>query len=146
MSGEFSFEPDESVQRMAERAAGMIVDAAPKIFDVTLDGSEASIEQVDQILNQLHDRTGVAEVMPDDMRSSIADALGYYAGQLYCRYQGGTWGVLSAGEDRVAAIRDGQGRMFSPTSRAHKQLEAGSADSLGFFYRYLAGTAPAASK
>jgi hypothetical protein len=109
MSGEFSFEPDESVQRMAERAAGMIVDAAPKIFDVTLDGS-------------------------------------YYAGQLFCRYQGGTWGVLSAGEDRVAAIRDGQGRMFSPTSRAHKQLEAGSADSLGFFYRYLAGTAPAASK
>jgi hypothetical protein len=36
MSGEVSFEPDESVQRMAERAAGMIVDAAPKIFDVTL--------------------------------------------------------------------------------------------------------------
>jgi hypothetical protein len=146
VSADFNFEPDDRIASMAETAVDMIVDATHKIFDISLDGSEESIERVDAILNQLHDRSGVAEVLDQATRTSLADAFGFYAGQLFCRYRGGTWGVLIAGGDRVPAVRDGQGRVFSPVARAHRQLDVGSADSLAFFYRYLAGSERAASK
>jgi hypothetical protein len=66
---------------------------------------------------------------------------GSYVGEVYRRYHGGRWGMLSGDGMRFAGIEARDGGLFSPWSRAYKRIVDGKEDNVLSYYLFLSGKA-----
>ena len=85
---EASFKSDPRVTEIAEAYAVDAVDLASRNFGVTLQWSEDSVCQVEEMLGRLHDKMAHAEP-PPDAAQTFAKAFGSYVGEVLRRHHGG---------------------------------------------------------
>ncbi|WP_053937432.1 hypothetical protein [Amantichitinum ursilacus] len=144
-----TFDANPEVQQAATVYAQSAVEHAKKAFDMTLDGSEASIAQVEVALGKLHDSYAQAAQKPtDDQVMTFAKAYGSYIGEVFRRSHGADWGLLSWDGKVFPGLRAKTGLEFWPWLRAFNRIEHGGEDNISDYYASLTKTdasAPAAA-
>lgn len=130
------FQPDPQVVEIAEAYSLDAVDLAARNFDVTLDWSEGSIRQVEQMLGQLHDEMSRAHP-PEDAISTFAKAFGSYIGEVLRRHHGGEWGTITMDGQSLPGLRQAGGGLIWPWGKAYKRLTNGAEDNVWHYYSVL---------
>ena len=117
------------------------VDFAKQNFDVALDFSDVSIEQVEAIADRLYQtiphgfmaklfRKGPSE----EELEQICKMLGGYIGEVFRRAKGGDWAINP--EFNVLGVQRDKAWIFPP-SKVHKRLSNGAEDNLWSYFRVL---------
>lgn len=93
-----NFTPDPKIQRIAEAYALDARDFAERAFHITLDWSDASVEKVEVILDDLHRQKQVMKPPPtEEQVVNFAKMLGSYIGEVFRRNHGAEWGMVTLG-------------------------------------------------
>ena len=138
---EVPFQPDGQVAEVAEAYALDAVDLATRNFGVTLDWSEASVREVEQMLGRLHDEMASAQP-PEDAVWTFAKAFGSYVGEVLRRHHGGVWGMVSMDGQSFPGLQQAGGSLCWPLGRAHKRLTNGPDDNVWHYYNVLVHRPP----
>jgi hypothetical protein len=133
---ENTFEPDRQVAEVAEAYSLDAVDFAARSLDITLDWSEGSIRQVEEMLGRLHDDMPSARPTQDEVWV-FAKAFGSYMGEVLRRHHGGEWGTISMDGQSFPGLRQANGVLIWPWSKAHKRLTNGAEDNVWHYYSIL---------
>lgn len=104
-------------------------------FGADLDFSIASVEQVEQILANMHERSAKAApgqgATPEQIDGAVK-AWGPYVGEVLRRVHGGHWTL-----DRASGVitLDLPGAKVFPLEKVHKRLVNGEADNVAYFVK-----------
>jgi hypothetical protein len=122
-------------------AATAIVTGAMK-WGLQLDFSEASLEGLESILEQLHKGLVEGAAITPDQITTMATVWGVYFGEVIRRNRGGKWRYQDvANVGSVASVETG-GRAAFPVSRVEKRIRQGVSQSVQTFYVWISGMAP----
>ena len=131
----------QMMQGYAEQAI-----ALAREFKVELDYSEASVEKVEGLLEQLESelkrwQTGKSSPEPPlavPQLDEMARIWGGYLGEVVRRRFGGEWTIESypGGDFLIIALNVGGSRLF-PAMKVHKRLTEGATDNLWSFYQMM---------
>ena len=130
-----SFEPDPRLQEVAEAYTLDAIDMAKGNFGITLDRSEASIAQVERILDELHQAT-IKEAPSPETIETVSKMFGSYIGEVFRQHHSGEWGFVTMGGGTVPGIKAPK-NMFWPWLRVSNRLENGSEDNVWHYYQVM---------
>lgn len=131
------FTADPKVQQVAEAYAADAVDFARERFQLTLDGSDASMAHVETILGALHERMPDAKPSADEV-FTLAKMFGSYVGETFRRNHGATWGLVRLDDETFVGMKNHEvPGLFWPWGRAQKRLKNGPEDNMLHYYRWL---------
>jgi hypothetical protein len=136
----------QSVDQALSEAAQSGVEYASQTFGVTLDYSEASIQQVEGILSRIYDsipRGFLAKLTkkaptPKDLER-IGFMFGGYIGEVIKRHFGGRWKMESSlyqGQKVLTFELVGGGELW-PQMKVGKRLQNGPEDNVWHYYQVL---------
>lgn len=138
-----SRQPLDTISEMMGQFAADAVRLAPD-FGATLDYSEASLETLERILNQLADRFARSDTKPRTKESieqeldSVSRIWGGYFGETICRLWGGEWGVESYPGTiaPVISVDIGGAKLF-PVMKVFRRLTKGNDENVWRFYQMV---------
>ena len=131
-----SFQPDPKIAEDAAAYSQEAVGLADRILGVTLDWSEDSVRQVEQVLGWLHE--DMPRTRPsDDVIWAFARAFGSYVGEVARRHHGGEWGTVYMGGESFPGLQKAGGRLCWPWARAYKRITNGPEDNIWHYYQML---------
>jgi hypothetical protein len=133
-----AFQPDPRIAEIASAYALDAVDFASTNFGVTLDWSDGSVRQVEEMLGRLHDDMERAQPAEDAVWT-FAKAFGSYVGEVLRQRHGGQWGMVHMGEQSFPGLERPGGRLCWPWGRAHKRIVNGPEDNIWHYYQILIG-------
>ncbi len=133
------FVASESIRQDAATSATEAVAMAKRQFDIALDGSEASIDDVERALDRLHSNYVLATPKPSDAQLlPFARAFGAYVGEVYRRNHGAAWGTVTLNGTDYAGLRTDTGVNVWWTGRVLNRITDGPDNNVAEFYRRLA--------
>lgn len=134
----YTFEPDSNVQQVAEAYYLDALDAAREGWGIELDGTEGSIQFVEQsMLSQLHDTMEAAQPS-EELLDGFVKMFGSYVGEVYRRHHGAEWGWVTSGEDRFVGLRrNASGGLCWPWGRVQQRVLNGSEHNVWHYYVML---------
>jgi hypothetical protein len=133
---EASFKSDPEVAEVAEAYALDAVDLAARNFGVTLDWSEGSVRQVEQMLGRLHDEMARAQP-PQEAVWGFAKSFGSYVGEVLRRHHGGEWGTVTMDGQSFPGLQQAGGDLCWPWGKSHNRLINGPEDNVWHYYSVL---------
>jgi hypothetical protein len=120
----------EDVNALMASLAEQAVSKAKKDYNVTLDYSSTSIEQVETILGQLHEQHQAQSFSEARLTEEI-NIWGAYIGEVAKRIRAGRWQRDSAvsGKDTTPLVHDGQNESY-PLAWVYKRITNGLEDNV----------------
>ena len=132
------FVADDAVRQAAEASAADAVRIAQQQFHLKLDGSEASIEDVERALEALNATYAIASPKPKDAElMPFAQAFGAYVGEIYRKNHGATWGTVTLNGSSYPGLRTASGVNVWPAGRVLNVITDGPDNDIADFYRKL---------
>ena len=132
------FVADAAVQSAAEASAVDAVAMAKRQFNIVLDGSDNSIDDVERALAAVHSAYALASPKPDDAQlMPLAKAFGAYVGELYRKNHGATWGTVTLNGSDYPGFRTATGVNVWPVGRVMNRITDGPENNVADFYRKL---------
>jgi len=141
-----SFRADNNIAAIAAAYCLDCIDVARANFQMELDGSDASVELVEQMLAQLHDQLPAARPTQEQI-GAFAKMSGSYVGEVFRLKHGAEWGIVRLGETEFPGMRStADGLQFWPWERAYKRITEGAENNIWHYYVALVensdGSAP----
>ena len=129
-----SFRADDNIARIAAAYCLDCLDVARANFQMELDGSDASIQLVEQMLAQLHEQ--LPDVQPSaEQIGAFAKMFGSYLGEVYRLKHGAEWGIVRLGAEEDPGMRcAADGLLFWPWERAYKRITEGPENNVWHYY------------
>lgn len=128
-----SFKKDDAIRKVAEAYAKDTVEYAKKHFDLKLDWSDASIQQLERMFVDLD--TDRAQAAPTVERTGeFSKMFGSYVGEVYRRNHGATWGLVTWQGETFPGLEAKNGKLFWPWGRVQSRLVKGPAEDLSSWY------------
>lgn len=137
--------PQPPLGEMMAQCAAEAVRYAKEKFHVELDYSEASIEEVEKILDRLckaRPKGFFNKLMNRGPSrhsiSNLAKIMGGYLGEVLRRAHGGEWSIdeeIQPGMKTIC-LRNGKGRIFPP-GKVYKRIMNGEADNVWRYYQSI---------
>jgi hypothetical protein len=133
-----SFTPDANIQKIAEAYSLDACDFLRNHFRVTLDWSDASIQQIESALNTFHLQVQKAKPTPEQIMG-FAKMFGSYIGEVYRKNHGATWGLVEMGGQRFPGMKadSAGGTLFWPWGRVQNRLVDGAENNVWHYYSEL---------
>jgi hypothetical protein len=133
-----------TITDMVEAYAQDAVDWAKEAFQVDLDYSEASIEQLEMILDKTHSTMprGILKWIfgPRDRQvRQMAKMLGCYLGETMRKLLDGKWLIADDPSTALNPVLVINGSTLWPVSRVYRRLRSGSEDNVWHYFLVLAG-------
>ena len=124
---------------MQEFADGAVKIAADS-YNVTLDYSEASVERVEGILDEMYKEMPKGAGRDEEVEQAMGTAavlFGAYIGEVMRRTWGGTWdrGPVDDAADVIILRFHGQNMTFPP-SKVYKRLSEGPEDNVWHYFQF----------
>jgi hypothetical protein len=134
---DLNFEPDDALAKTASDASVEAVKYAKQRFDVVLDGSDASMADLERILDSFYRQK--TDAGPDSLAVTRLGALfGSYVGEVFRKNHGGKWGFITGDAQRFPGVRaDRSGQLFWPWGRVQNRIINGPADNVSDYYRVI---------
>lgn len=137
--------PQPSLAELMAKCAEEAVRYAKEKFRVELDYSEASIEEVEKILDRLYTSrpkgffNKLMKRGPSRQSiSNLAKIMGGYLGEVLRRTHGGEWSIdeeIQPGMKTIC-LRNGKGRVFPP-GKVYKRIMNGEAENVWHYYQSI---------
>ncbi len=137
------FIPDTKQADIGAEDAEALVDFAMRKFEIELDYSDASIEQVEIIAAAFYQSLKESG-FPEEPLKNASYMLGGYIGEVIRRNHGAEWGISVHGEEKYNAMRRWGTNLFWPNGKTEKRLRNGDEDNLWHYYQYLLSNEPEA--
>ena len=131
-----TFEADKDLAKRAAKKADELTQFAEAQFQIKLDYSDESIDELDKILDQIH-AMFVDEQPPDSQLIPLAQAFGSYIGEVYRRNHEGTWGWITQGEKVFPGFEQATGGLFWPWAKALDRIKTNDKPSISDYYHYI---------
>jgi hypothetical protein len=129
-----TFRADVTIAEIAEAYCLDCIDIARSSFETELDGSDASVELVEQMLGRLHEQLPAAKPSPEQI-GAFAKMFGSYVGEVFRQKHGATWGIVRVGDEEAAGMQATHGGWcFWPWGRAHQRITAGPENNMWHYY------------
>ena len=133
---------DPSIDSIFEAYSQDLVEFAHAEYRMNLDGSEGSIELVEQLADKIHRSRPKSRLealwksdISDEEFDTLCKMLGGYVGEVFRKHQGGHWAIND--EWDTYGIRSDDDSWVFPVAKAAKRLTNGQDDSLFAFYKVL---------
>jgi hypothetical protein len=121
-------------QELAKECADSCVIYAKKSFNISLDFSEQSIENLEKMVDFLSkNRRGGDQKQINDMSVT----LGSYLGEVYIKHHGGEWGKITFEGETYPGIKDQKGACFWPWGRLIKRITDGEENNIWHYYQVM---------
>ena len=131
-----SFAPNADIQLIAEAYNLDAIDFARDNFSITLDGSDASVAQVEQMLDVLH-QARASDRPSDEIVTTVSRMFGSYVGETYRRNHGGTWGMVTLQGQTFPGFEASDCGLFWPWGKVENRLTNGAEDNVWHYYNAL---------
>ena len=131
-----TFEADKDLATRAAKKADELTQFVEAQFQVKLDYSEQSIEELDPIIDQLH-AMFIDEQPPEAQLIPLAQAFGSYIGEVYRRSHQGSWGWITQGEKVFPGFEQSKGGLFWPWAKVLDRIKTNEDPSISDYYHYL---------
>ncbi|NHZ92286.1 hypothetical protein F2P45_25250 [Massilia sp. CCM 8733] len=132
------FVPDAAVQRAATAYAAQAVATARDQFGIKLDGTDASMAQLDTVLARAHTSYTAKSPRPSEEQvMAVARMYGSYLGEVYRLKQGGAWGMATRDGQTLPAMRTRSGSNFWPWTQAAQRISKGAGNDVAGYYNAL---------
>ena len=132
-----TFRSDDNIAAIAAAYCLDCLDVAKANFNTSLDGSEASIALVEQMLGQLHDQLPVAKPTEEQI-GAFAKMFGSYVGEVFRLQRGAEWGIVRVGDKEFPGMQSAaDGRRFWPWERAYNRIADGPENNIWHYYLAL---------
>jgi hypothetical protein len=129
-----TFRADDNIAAIAAAYCLDCIDVARTNFQVNLDGSDASIELIEQMLGQLQDQLPAAGPSQEQI-GAFAKMFGSYVGEVFRLKHGAEWGIVRLGEMEFPGMRSAaNGLQFWPWERAYKRIVEGPENNIWHYY------------
>ena len=138
------FTPDEKIQKIVAAYSLDAVDFAGDKFNIKLDWSDASIRQIETILDTFHRDLGNSHPTEEQI-TQIAKIFGSYIGEVFRKNHGGQWGMVELNGQRLPGMQSLAGTLFWPLIRARNRMVNGDGENVWDYYQELIKP-PAAEK
>jgi len=133
-----NFTPDSNIQKIAEAYALDAVDFAKSQFNISLDWSDDSIKDVENILGKMHVSYIATNPHPtEEQVMSFAKAFGSYIGEVFRRHHGGEWGIVRLDKKEFPGFRTKKDINFWPWGKVFQRIIEGNANNITVYYNYL---------
>lgn len=136
-----SFKKDIKLQESAGYDAENAVNFALSNFNIKLDWSDDSIENVEIILGKLHKQSKKDKPTSDEI-FGIARPFGSYMGEVYRRNHGAEWGLVTIDGETLPGLSCPKNGLFWPWGKAQNRIENGEEDNVWQYYQILIGIPP----
>jgi hypothetical protein len=134
-----NFNEDEKIGHIAEACAQGAVDLAREHYKISLDWSDASVENVEKILDALYQRR-VQDKPTDEQVWNMSKMFGSYIGEVFRKNHGASWGMVTLGSQTFPGLQAKDRQLFWPWAKVQKRLTNGSEDNVWFYYNLIAKT------
>jgi hypothetical protein len=135
-SNSASFARDADIQEIAEAYHLDAIDFARDNFSITLDSSDASVEQVERMLDVLH-QARASDRPSDELVTTVSRMFGSYVGETYRRNHGGTWGMVTLQGQTFPGFEASDCGLFWPWGKVENRLTNGTEDNVWHYYNAL---------
>lgn len=130
------FEADSVLAKRAAKRADELTQLVEAQFQIKLDYSDASIEQIDEIMDKVH-ASFLEEQPPETYLLPISQGFGSYIGEVYRRNHEATWGWITEGDKVFPGLKQAGGGYFWPWAKALDRLKTNSTPSISDYYHFL---------
>jgi hypothetical protein len=132
------FVADTAVQRAATAYAAQAVAAAREQFGIKLDGTEASMAQLDTVLAHAHASYIRTSPHPsEEQLMAVARMYGSYLGEVYRLKHGAIWGMATRDGQSLPGMRSATGAKVWPWTQVAQRIGKGAAHNVVDYYRTL---------
>lgn len=132
------FVPDAAVQRAATAYAAQAVATARDQFGIKLDGTDASMAQLDAVLARVHIAYASKSPRPsDEQLMAVARMYGSYLGEVVRLKHGGAWGMATREGQTLPGMRTAAGTPFWPWTQAAQRIGKGAGYNVADYYKGL---------
>lgn len=132
------FIPDAAVQRAATAYAAQAVATARDQFSIKLDGTDASMAQLDAVLARAHTSYTAKSPRPSEEQvTAVARMYGSYLGEVYRLKHGGVWGMATLEGKTLPAMRTMSGTNLWPWTQAARRISQGAGYNVADYYKGL---------
>jgi hypothetical protein len=138
------FTPDEKIQKIVAAYSLDAVDFVAANFKINLDWSDASIRQIETILDKFHRDLGNSHPTEEQI-TKFSKIFGSYIGEVFRKNHGGQWGMVELDGQRFPGMQSPTGTLFWPFGRARNRMVNGDEDNVWDYYQELLKS-PAAEK
>ncbi|MCX7359090.1 MAG: hypothetical protein NT015_13230 [Alphaproteobacteria bacterium] len=134
------FAEDAKVQQVAEAYALDAIAFARKNFKVELDFSDASIAQIESMMENF-DRNATRGLPRAEVLAQFGKMFGSYIGEVYRKNHGGSWGMITNEGSSIPGVQGADGTLFWPWARVENRMRQGPQENILDYYLYLLGPA-----
>ena len=132
-----TFTPDDKIQQIAEAFSLDAVDFLRDQFRITLDWSDASIQNIETVMDIFHRESAKARPSPEQVMQ-FAKMFGSYVGEVYRKNHGATWGLVEMDGQRFPGLKSTTSdTTFWPWGRARNRLVDGAENNVWHYYSAL---------
>lgn len=132
------FVADPAVAQAAQASAAEAVKYAQATQHLKLDYSEASIDDVEHVLDMEHLSRALASRLSNDPQlTHVAEIFGAYVGEVYRRNRGAAWGQVTLNGNTYPGFRTDSGINVWATGRVLNRLVDGPDNNIAEYYRKL---------
>ncbi|MDM5176014.1 hypothetical protein PO883_02215 [Massilia sp. DJPM01] len=132
------FVADGAVQRAATAYAAQAVATARDQFGIKLDGSDASMVQLEAVLARAHTSYAAKSPRPSDEQvMAVARMYGSYLGEVVRLKHGGVWGMAPLDGQTLPGMRTTSGTNFWPWTQASQRISKGASNNVADYYKVL---------
>ncbi|GIL40975.1 hypothetical protein [Roseiterribacter gracilis] len=131
-----SFRAEAKIQQIAEAYALDVVDFARAQFDVELDFSDASVQQIEKILGQMYEDARRVRP-PQKAIDDYGKAFGFYVGEIFRRNHGAAWGITTMNGEEYTGMQGKGGNLFWPGGKTQKRLTNGPEDNVWHYFQIM---------
>ena len=133
---DYKFEADSVLAKRAARRADELTKMVLAQFQIKLDYSEDSIEQVDLVMDQIH-ASFLNEQPPEEALIPISQGFGSYIGEVYRKNHEATWGWITEGEKVFPGLKQSTGGYFWPWAKALDRIKTNTTPTISDYYHFL---------
>lgn len=134
-----NFTEDQKIQQIAEAYSLDAIDFARDNFNIQLDWSDNSVEQIEKMLSIFHEQMAKANPSEEQI-FGFAKMFGSYVGETFRRNHGAIWGIVQLENDKFPGLKaDGAAGLFWPWGRAQNRITNGPEDNVWQYYKVLLG-------
>jgi hypothetical protein len=128
-----SITPDAKLAGVIVAQSQLAIRSAKFTFNESLDFSSDSLDQVERIMNKLHQQaTAGSDTLSESQIAELSTLWGIYVGEVIRRYYGGQWSSVNGVPDLALG-----GKNASPIAKTRRRILSGPMDNLKYYFQSI---------
>lgn len=131
-----NFIANKEIENIAKEYAKYAVEFAKNQFNIRLDWSDRSIEQVEEILSKMH-TSALKDKPSEENIYKFAQLFGSYIGEVYRRNHKAEWGLVTIDSEELPGLETKKGDIIWPWAKTNNRITNGDEENVLHYYKLI---------